>query len=91
MPAAHRHGDARQCGATTIVEGQTTVYANDKLWSVEGDPNSHGGGALIPTVTTVFNEDKPVIVHSPDPAEPDILHPPPPTDTGAGSGDVFAG
>ena len=46
MPAIHRNTDPRACGATTIVSGQSTVYANDKLISVNGDPNSHGGGAL---------------------------------------------
>ena len=31
MPAIHRHDDARACGATTVVSGNTTVYANSKL------------------------------------------------------------
>lgn len=47
MPAIHRNGDHRACGATTIVTGQSTVYVNGKLAAVEGDLCSHGGGALI--------------------------------------------
>ena len=44
--AVHRNGDSRNCGASTNVQGQGTVYVNGKLASVLGDPNSHGGGAL---------------------------------------------
>ena len=47
MPSVHRDGDGRICGATTIVSGNSTVYANNKLVAVNGDPNSHGGGGLI--------------------------------------------
>lgn len=47
MPAIHRHGDLRACGATTIVSGQSTVYVNGKLAAVEGDKCSHGNGDLI--------------------------------------------
>jgi hypothetical protein len=89
MPAAHRHGDVRNCGATTIVQGQGTVYVNGNLWSVEGDPNTHGAGDLIATGSTVFIENIKVIVHTPDNAQPDFAgHVNP--QTGAGSGDVFA-
>ena len=41
MPAVHRHGDARVCLATTIVSGLSTVYANGRLVSVNGDVNTH--------------------------------------------------
>jgi hypothetical protein len=46
MPGAHRADDLRFCTAYTIVENQTTVFVNNKLWAVEGDPNSHGEGRL---------------------------------------------
>lgn len=91
MPPAHRHADTRQCGAVTLVSGQSTVFVNDRLWSVVGDPNSHGSGNLIGLAAgdTVFIEDINIIVHAPDPAYPDNLeHPLPPTDTNEGSGDV---
>lgn len=96
MPAAHRHDDLRICGATTTVIGQSTVFVNDKLWSVDGDPNTHGDGALIPGgAPTVFINGKGVIVLG-DHANPDALcipvGPPhcDPIPIGA-SGDVFAG
>lgn len=88
---AHRNGDSRQCGATTIVEGQSSVFVNDRLWSVKNDPNTHGEGRLQPSGTTVFIEDKPVVVHRPDTATVDLLfHLPGPVDTASGSGDTFA-
>lgn len=48
MAAAHRNGDLRACGAVTTVSNQSTVFVNSQLWAVSGDPNSHGGGGLIP-------------------------------------------
>lgn len=93
MPAAHRDGDGRVCGASTTVGGQSTVFVNGRLWAVSGDPNSHGGGGLIPSGSTVFVEGKPVIVDAPDGAAPDALCPAPPhcaPDTAGGSPDVFA-
>ena len=54
MAAIHRNGDDRACGATTVVEGQSTVYINGKLASVNGDPNSHGGGALIADCNNLY-------------------------------------
>jgi len=62
MPAAHRHGDNRTCSATTTVIGQSTVKVNGKLWAVKDDTNTHSGGGLINSGTTVFIEGKPVIV-----------------------------
>jgi hypothetical protein len=75
MPyGAHRNGDSRTCGASTVVDNQTTVFVNDRLWAVEGDINSHGDGALVPvTGDTVYVEGKLVIVHGPDNAFPDDL------------------
>lgn len=73
MPyGAHRHGDLRTCGATTIVNNQTTVFVNGKLWAVEGDKNTDGEGDLVPvTGDTVYVENQLVIVHGPDNAFPD--------------------
>jgi uncharacterized Zn-binding protein involved in type VI secretion len=49
-----------------------------ELWAVEGDPNTHGGGGLIPSnPKTVFVEGKNVIEVS-DPAFPDSFCPIPP-------------
>jgi len=42
------------------------------LWAVQGDPNTDGAGDLIATnPQTVFINNIPVIVHSPDHAIPD--------------------
>jgi hypothetical protein len=96
MPGAHRHGDARACGATTVVVGQGSTYVNGRLWAVEGDINSHGNGELVASVATVLIEGKRVIVNAPDDAAPDDLciplngaHCEPMT--AEGSGDTFAG
>lgn len=92
MPAAHRHGDSRACGATTVVSGQSTVFVNDKLWAVLDDPNTHGNGGLINTTgSTVFIEGKPVIVNGPDLAKVDNAgHVGSQDQTAAGSSNVFA-
>ena len=92
MPAVHRHGDARVCGATTIVLGQSTVYANGLLVSVNGDINTHGAGALIAGSNNVFAEGKAVVNNTPDLAVIDSLgHGPQLTKTAAGSSDVNVG
>ena len=92
----HRDGDKRKCLATTIVFGQNNVYANKKLVSVDSDPNSHGGGSLIARNNQVYINNKLVVNHSPELAEPDLLcpllkgfHCAPLTDEG--SKDVFVG
>jgi len=90
MPAIHRNGDARACGATTIVTGQSTVFANGKLVSVNGDENSHGAGALIAGSKNVFAEGIAVVNNTPDSAaEDDEEHVN--TQTAAGSLNVFVG
>ena len=71
MPPIHRNGDARNCGATTIVAGQGTVFANGKLVSVNGDPNSHGAGGLIAGCNNVYAGGILVVNHTPDGAAPD--------------------
>ena len=88
MPRAHRDGDTRYCTAVTIVTNQSTVFVNDKLWAVEGDECSHGGGPLKAKFPpkNVNVEDKLVIVSpSADTAfSPDGYgHPP----AGGGGGD----
>jgi uncharacterized Zn-binding protein involved in type VI secretion len=93
MPGAHRHGDSRFCGASTIVEGQSTVYVNGKLWAVEGDPETHIDGNLIAVygAKNVHAEGKLVIVAVGDKATPDDAgHPGPPTDPKGHSSDVSA-
>jgi uncharacterized Zn-binding protein involved in type VI secretion len=90
MPKAHLHGDPRTCGATTIVTGQTTVYVDGKLWAVEGDLNTHGGGALIATGDPVQINGKKVIVHTPDNASPDNEdHADPATAAGSGTTNAY--
>ena len=88
----HRHGDARICGATTVVSGQSTVFANGRLVSVDGDPNTHGGGALNASAKNVYCEGILVVNHTADTAAPDALCPIPPhcgPSTAAGSPNVF--
>jgi hypothetical protein len=46
MPNVHRNNDTRECGALTIVDNQNTVYVNDRLVSIKGNPNTHGAGEL---------------------------------------------
>ena len=60
----HRNGDSRACGASTIVSGQSNVFVNNKLGSVKGDPNSHGGGKVTASNNdgTVFINGIPVVL-----------------------------
>ena len=74
MAYAHRQGDMRACGATTIVSGQTFVNVDGKLWSVDGDKNTHGDGALTTSHSWLTIAGKGVIV-SDDEAESDSLCP----------------
>jgi uncharacterized Zn-binding protein involved in type VI secretion len=68
----HRNGDSRNCGATTIVEGQGNVFVNGVLASVKGDADSHGAGALLADTNdgTVFINGIPVVLNG-SAAEPD--------------------
>lgn len=89
---AHRQGDKRQCGANTIVVGQSTVFINNYLASVDGDPNSHRMGNLIAHCNNVYIENLLAVNHTPDKAGRDLAdHPMPPTDTAEGSPNVFIG
>jgi|TARA_R100000152_G_C6780953_1_gene214502 hypothetical protein len=76
MPAIHRNTDARSCGATTTVIGQSSVFSNGLLVSVNGDTNSHGAGGLVAGCDNVFVEGKLVVNHTPDSAAADSLCPP---------------
>ena len=92
MPAIHRHGDARVCGATTIVSGQDTVRANGELVSVDGDLNTHGQGALTAGSKNVFINGKAVVNNTPDAAAADLApHLPAQTKTAGGSPNVNVG
>ena len=92
MPGAHRQDDTRFCGALTVVTNQSTVTVEDKLWSVEGDQNSHTGGNLRAVYgdKNVYIEDKLVIVSQGDEALPDSIHPEPDTWPNSSSGTVSA-
>jgi len=70
MPAVHRNGDSRACGATTTVVGDTNVFCNGQLISVNGDPNTDGGGSLIAQCNNVFADGKLVVILGND-ADPD--------------------
>lgn len=85
----HRHGDDRTCGATTTVVGQSTVFANDELVSVNGDPNTHGDGDLNAGANRVFAEGI-LVVRIYDDADGDNNDHDDP-DASSASPDVFAG
>lgn len=93
--AAHRNTDSRSCGASTVSAQSKNVYVNNLLWSINGDPNSHGGGNLIAATNQVFIGGI-MVVNIGDSASPDSLCPIPggphcaPAATG-GSGNVFVG
>ena len=95
MAAVHRNTDDRTCGATTGVIGQDSVYANSLLISVDGDTNSHSGGALTAACNNVFVNNK-MVVDKGDDAGADGLCPTAggehcsPNAKGA-SGNVFVG
>ena len=73
MPSVHRSTDPRSCGATTVVVGQSSVYADQLLIAVDGDPNTHGDGNLIAGSNNVFINNKLVVNHTPDEAAADGL------------------
>lgn len=72
MAKSHRHGDARACGASTVVQGQDFVTIEGQLWAVNGDPNDHGDGALSASRSWVTIGGKAIIVVG-DAAAPDVL------------------
>lgn len=54
----HRHGDLRECGASTIATTSKT-FVNSKLVAVHGDMSNHGGSGLVCS-STLYVEGKPV-------------------------------
>ena len=66
LKPVHRNTDSRTCGATTLVSGQSTVFANNLLVSVNADPNSHSAGALVAGSNHVYAENTLVVNNSPD-------------------------
>lgn len=97
MPGAHLNGDLRKCGATTIVLNQSTVFVNGKLWSVEGDKDTHcvmGTLSAVYGPKNVYIEGKHVICAEGDTAGDDlagcfVLHPAGSTDPVGHSPDTF--
>lgn len=94
MPGCHRNGDSRYCGAATVVVGQSTVYVNNELWAVHGDPDTHVTGALIAVYSdkSVFVENKNIICAPGDHAETEPVppfHAPPATWPKGHSADTF--
>lgn len=88
MPGAHKDRDLRFCTAYTIVENQTTVFVNNKLWAVEGDPNSHGEGRLYAVygAKNIYVENQLIICAVGDKGHDDEQgHPAPPTDPSTAS------
>lgn len=92
--AAHREDDSRACGASTIVSGQSTVFVNGKLWAVDGDQNSHGGGSLSASLANnVFINNKKVVLNTESAGADSLcdsnIHCSP--NASSGSPDVFTG
>ncbi len=71
----HRDQDKRDCSASTIARSRS-VRVNYRWISINNDPNSHGNGGLIASITPgkVHAESTPVILLR-DPAKPDRLCP----------------
>lgn len=74
MPAVHRDTDSRSCGASTVSVQGRNVYVNNLLWSIDGDPNSHGSGSLIAATNKVFIGGI-AVCNNNDSAAPDALCP----------------
>lgn len=95
MPPVHRDTDSRLCGASTTSVQSRNVYVNSLLWSIDKDPNSDGGGALVAATNNVFIGGI-MVCNNNDTAAPDSLCP---TAGGAhcapgalgGSSNVFVG
>ena len=90
MPAIHRNGDPRACGATTIVSGQSTVFANEKLVAINGNLSTHGGATLNAGSKNVFIAGVAVVKNTADTASPCSV-PHSNTQTAGGSPDVNVG
>lgn len=73
----HRDTDNRICSAATRVVGQSNVYINGLLVSVQGDPNTHGAGELNASNNdgSVFINGRKIVLKGSS-AAPDNLFPP---------------
>ena len=87
MSSIHRNGDSRSCGASTVVVGQSFVYDNGRLVSVDGDPNTHGGGGLNASSHATINGKR--IVKVGDGSAPDLA-PHPSSSAVSGSSTTFS-
>lgn len=74
MPQVHRNGDSRVCGASTVASAYKNVFVNTQPISVDGDPNSHGGGNLTASNRNVYVGGKLVVLNG-NGASPDNLCP----------------
>jgi len=97
MPKAHRIGDRRYCGASTVDTGlNDSVFVNGRPWAVEGTPSSHDGGILRSVygkrnIYIGSNRLRPIVIGDRATKEPwPYKHPFPPTDPSTGSDDVIA-
>ena len=92
MVAVHRNNDARQCGALTVVTGQSTVFVNGQLAAVENDQNNHLDGQLVQVTggQNVYVEGKRLITISDQALPDDAGHTPPLTYPAQGSDNVVA-
>ena len=90
----HREDDGRICGAATDVTNQDDVFANTKLVSSTGDPNTHGAGNLVGNADKVYVHNI-LVCGDVASASADSLCPAPGghcgPSTNAGSPDVFVG
>jgi hypothetical protein len=83
MAISHRVGDSRACGAKTVIGGNQFVTINGHYWAVDGDNNSHGGGALITSNSWLTISNSGIIVVG-DSAVIDALFHPDPASSGDG-------
>lgn len=72
MTYSHRDGDARDCGATTVVTGQDFVTVDGMLWAVDMDENTDGGGALSTSHGWLTISGKGIIVNGDTAAADDL-------------------
>ena len=73
MPETHRDRDDRSCGAVTKA-ACANVYTNNRITSVDGNPNSHGAGNLKAANPNVYIGGILVVING-NSASPDRLCP----------------
>lgn len=92
---AHRQNDSRTCGARTAT-GSSNVWIENERAARDDDTNSHGGGGINASTSTVFINERPA-ARVQDSAKPDNLcgWPNPPThcnpDTTGSARSVYIG